>query len=409
MADKTSMLPAERLASEATSLPAFPINLLDVRRNVETIMNEFRRHGFFEEYTVHDFSHCLEMIKLLDWVIPDETRKIMSGADWLMIVLACYFHDMGLIVTRDEFDARATTAFERFCTEHLFGGPTGADYKAKIDSLPSDQRERFLYQEFVRANHSTRIKAWIEGRPLTKLGSTAAAFNEIQGILAKLPTAFRRDLGMVCESHNLDDIQVIKKYRLSQPYGNSDDETANLQYAAILLRTVDLLQITQHRAPAALYRLINPTDPISQREWAKQNAVTRVRPKIGVDKDGNPDPAAPTTTVEVFAELINEDGFFGLTSYLAYARNQIKQSSEAAEKSRKLTIRPYIFPWRDIDDSRVEAHGFLRETFEFELDQAKILDLLTGHTLYNDSNVVLRVASELHRRSQTSSFHREQG
>src|SRR4051812_4100735 len=110
-----SLLAAERSAEEATKLPAFPINLLDLRRNVDLILGEFRRHGFFEEYTVHDFSHCLEMIKLLDWLVPAETKRSMSSADWLMIVLACYFHDMGLLVTRDEFDARAKTDFLRFC------------------------------------------------------------------------------------------------------------------------------------------------------------------------------------------------------------------------------------------------------------------------------------------------------
>jgi molecular chaperone HtpG len=49
-----------------------------------------------------------------------------------------------------------------------------------------------------------------------------------------------------------------------------------------------------------------------------------------------------------------------------------------------------VFPWRNIDDSNVETEGFLREAFEFTIDQAKILDLLTGHTLYNDSQVVIR-------------------
>jgi molecular chaperone HtpG len=153
---------------------------------------------------------------------------------------------------------------------------------------------------------------------------------------------------------------------------------------------VDLLQITQHRTPAVLFRLINPTDPISQREWAKQGGVTRIRAKEGFDKDGNPSSTAPTDTVEVFAEFNDDIGFFGLTSYLIYARSQLKKSNEIVEKSRKLTSRRYLFPWREIDDSYVEAHGFMKQTFGFSLDQARILDLLTGHTLYNDSNVVIR-------------------
>src|ERR1041384_3491846 len=102
---------AETRAVAATRLEAFPINLEDIRRNVSTILSEFGRYGFFDEYTVHDFSHCYEMLKLTEWLIPKDTAAQMSSGDWLTIVLACYFHDMGLIVTRDEFDNRAKSDF----------------------------------------------------------------------------------------------------------------------------------------------------------------------------------------------------------------------------------------------------------------------------------------------------------
>jgi hypothetical protein len=52
----------------------------------------------------------------------------------------------------------------------------------------------------------------------------------------------------------------------------------------------------------------------------------------------------------------------------------------------------YEFPWREIDDRYIETEGFLKEQFVFTIDQEKILNLLTGHTLYNDSGVVLREA-----------------
>ena len=39
------------------------------------------------------------------------------------------------------------------------------------------------------------------------------------------------------------------------------------------------------------------------------------------------------------------------------------------------------FPWRNIDDTNIETEGFIPETFEFTIDQARILDLLTGRTL----------------------------
>jgi len=68
----------------------------------------------------------------------------------------------------------------------------------------------------------------------------------------------------------------------------------------------------------------------------------------------------------------------------------LEKSFLAIEKSRKQHAARYDFPWRKIDDKKVEAEGFIPRTFGFELDQTKILTLLTGHTLYNDSTVVLR-------------------
>ena len=50
----------------------------------------------------------------------------------------------------------------------------------------------------------------------------------------------------------------------------------------------------------------------------------------------------------------------------------------------------FEYPWKNIDDSSITTKDFEKRQFEFILDQTKILDLLVGHTLYNDSSVVLR-------------------
>ena len=201
--------------------------------------------------------------------------------------------------------------------------------------------------------------------------------------------ALGRDLALVCESHHLNDLQDFGKYRLSQPYANSDDETANVLYAALLLRTADLLHMTKDRTPSILFKAIDPLDPTSQEEWAKQAAVQRVRPKLG-EVDGVPDESAPKDTVEVFARFKNEKGFFGLTAFLLYVEDQLRRSYEVAELAQKKEGSKYEFPWRYLDDSQLRTEGFLRETYQFTFDQAKVLDLLTGHTLYNDTSVVLR-------------------
>lgn len=309
-----------------------------------------------------------------------------------MIVLAVYFHDMGMLVTKHEYNARDAEGggFRDFVTKELYAGVDGEDYRARVSLLSPDERDRFLYQEFVRHEHAERIKAWVTGSASDKAGVTKVVANEIDTVLQPLGTQFRRDLGIVCESHHLNDLADTKKYKVSQPYGNSDSETVNLQYAAVLLRTADLLHITADRTPSVEFRTINPSDPVSQREWAKQMAVKRVRAKLGLDEEGQPCDEAEKDTIEVHAYFDREEGFFGLTSYLSYAAEQLRKSHEWISQTCKLRHARHEFPWRKLDDSNIETAGFIRETFEFTIDQAKILDLLTGHTLYNDTNVVLR-------------------
>lgn len=381
---------AEERALVATNLDPFAVQLPDVRRTVKHILNLFGRNNFFREYTVHDFSHVESMLADLEWIIPDSAKQKMTPADWLMITLAIYFHDLGLVVTEDEFVNRDVAGFQKFCDEVLFTKDDGKDYKIKVEALGPELAERFFYQEFVRFNHAKRIRAWIEGTPSNELGYAAAQRAEIEKLFTKLDPDFRKDLAMVCESHNLDDLRDSAKYKTFKPYGSTPDETANLLYASAILRTVDLLQITKNRAPSVMFRMINPTDPISQIEWTKQNAVKGVFPKPVMDRNGVVDPNAPPHTVSVFAKFDNENGFFGLTSYLAYANAQIAETFAYVQKANAGITNKLDFPWREIDDSQVEAVGFIPSPFEFQIDQEKILDLLTGHTLYNDSSVAIR-------------------
>ncbi len=380
----------EARALEATKLSAFPVNLMEIRRNVSLLLSEVGRYGFFDEYTTHSFVHVEEMLALAEWIIPEYTKEALTPAECFVITLSIYFHDLGLLITRDEFDNRKQSGFQIWVEDNLYKGPEGEDYRSRLKEMKPEARDKLLYQEFVRFHHGSRVKAWLEGSINTKSGASEAVVSDIQKLVGPLSITLRRDIAKVCESHNLDDVENIEKYGLSQPYGNSASEEADLQYAAVVLRTVDLLQISKSRAPSVLFRIVNPTDPTSQTEWHKQNAVTRVRRKTMIDLDGKADETLPSDTVQVFAHFSHAEGFFGLTAYLRYAESQLERSFQAIEKSRKQHGGRRGFPWRKIDDKKVEAEGFIPKTFGFELDQAKILTLLTGHTLYNDSTVVIR-------------------
>jgi hypothetical protein len=82
------------------------LKLLHVRDQVEEILAHIGKVGLFEEYTVHNISHIDEMLGIIEWLIPDDTKKVMTSAEWLMLTLAVYFHDLGMVITKDEYEKR---------------------------------------------------------------------------------------------------------------------------------------------------------------------------------------------------------------------------------------------------------------------------------------------------------------
>jgi hypothetical protein len=381
---------AEQKALAATSLPAFPVQLHEIRRTVRSILDQFGRGNIFSEYTVHNFSHIESMLADLEWLIPSSTAEKLTNADWLIIVLSIYFHDLGLIVTEDEFLNRDKSAFDDFCKSVLFVDKDGLDYQNKINNYGHERADRFFYQEFVRHNHAKRIRSWVEGFQASHLGFATAQVAELNRLLSPLDPEFRGDIAIIAESHNLDDLEDATKYKTFKPYGASQNEAANLLYAAAVLRTVDLLQITSQRAPSIMMRLINPRDPISQIEWVKQNCVKGAFAVPVIGPDGIVQPEKQSDTIAIYAKFKNEDGYFGLTSYLKYTQAQLNATFNIVRNSNRSARVALDFPWRFIDISNVEAEGFIPRQFEFNLDQRKILELLTGHTLYNDSAVAIR-------------------
>jgi len=201
--------------------------------------------------------------------------------------------------------------------------------------------------------------------------------------LAGLEQVVRDDLANIFLSHHEDDLFDLDKYRVNRVYGDDPDGEVNLHYAALILRTADILQIQKKRVPPVLYKLIDPSNPKSQEQWAKQAGVRTVKPKK-LTGGGESD------RIEVHASFKEASAYFGLLAYLEqFAGKELERSHDWAKQAKKKGST-YQFPWRQIDSSQVEASGFEGRAYSFTLDEEKILKLLTGHTLYNDSRVAIR-------------------
>lgn len=380
----------ELKAQEACELDTFnTINIVGIKQKVQSMLGMIGRDGIFDEYTKHDIGHINQMLRLLDILIPEATLTSLTGADSLLIVLSIYFHDLGMLVTRNEFKSRGTnTSYKAFRNDYL----KDIRNAEALKQLEENERERFIYQEFVRKRHGQRISDWLTNSNEEDYDSEVVKI--VRGMVEGLKPMFIQDIAKICVSHNEDDIDDFSKYPVKRSYGLTPQENGNVNYAALILRTADMMHITSDRTPSIELSLISPTNPVSQLEWSKQSQVSGISARPMVDAEGNVDSQKQSDTLAVSGYFEDEKGYFALMEYLQYARRQLQQSFRVNEKAKKKFSTTYDFPWKDINDEEVDAKDFEKRQLVFSVDQQKILDLLVGETLYNNLNVSLRELSQ---------------
>ena len=362
------------------------IKLIKIKETIASMLETLGTNGIFDQYTVHKISHIDEMLKIAEWLIPKKTQEEMTAAEWLMLTLSIYFHDLGMVVSKKEFNERDDNIkFKEFKQEIC--------ENASIEYQEYIKDENYLYQEFVRKHHASRIKSWLENKNETEFGFANDQSEIINGILSNLLPKFKTDLAMICESHHKDDIDNFNKYKICARYGNDDDSSVNLNYIAIILRCADLLHITNDRTPPIERKLLGVANPVSVLEWEKQKAVRALSPQKKRNSEGNIDDSIEKDTIDVTAYFFGADtaeAYFGLSSYLQYMRKELMNCNKIAELAKRQEGSKYSFPWKDVDESNITTEGFEAKKLSFTIEQDNILKLLVGHTLYNDSSVVVR-------------------
>lgn len=194
MAFKTS---AENNADRVRELPSFNgFALPKVREEISQLLGLIGREGIFSTYTVHDIRHIDAMLKMLDWLVPSSTQRVMTPADWLMAVLAIYLHDLGMLVPADEFHQRSNNPEYLLWFNGLAFTPDGREYLARTERMTPDEKDRFFFQEFVRKGHAQRIREWVTGRHSRLWGPhITPVAKAIEELLRPLPVRFRDHLG----------------------------------------------------------------------------------------------------------------------------------------------------------------------------------------------------------------------
>lgn len=373
---------AEKNALSALGIDAFQgFDLSNAKSVLTQMLNHIGRNDMFSEYTKHDISHVDGMLALLDDIIVEKARAAMTPTDWLMLVLAVYFHDIGMIITKDEYDNRNHNEdFQKYLK---------SINKKYYETLKPENQDKAIYQDYVRNYHGDRVYQWI-----INIGDLPASESPIDkllyNILHSLGSQFRKDLARICKSHQYKLADVFTNEDADVRYAQDNKSKVNLIFCAAVLRTADLLHVNSERTPDVDFLLISPKNAYSRREWVKQKAVICIKPKQERDKDGVVDPTKEKHLFEVRAEFSDDDAYSHFNRYLDDAEEELIETNKVCRESSRKNNDDYHFPWDGIDRGRIITKNFSAEKLRFELDKDNILKLLIGHTLYSDANVVLR-------------------
>ncbi|GET25992.1 ATP-binding protein [Prolixibacter sp. NT017] len=240
-----------------------------------------------------------------------------------------------------------------------------ADQIRRIESLNDFEKlNDFIRIDYIRATHHTRIETYVKN--LESLFSNA--FEQ--------PTwgkQLANDLAKICRSHGEDSTFVNKLSANAQYYGN---ESANLQFVAIMLRLGDIIHFSFDRAPIDLRSSRIFKSEYSFLQWAVKNNGVNYSIENGL--------------VSFRAYCEDPESYFKLHQYIDWIEIEIQNYF----KFERLWNKIYIDNFQDkVDRTNVnnDEDVFLpKRGLSFSLNQTRTIELLMGVGLYKDKFACLR-------------------
>ena len=170
-------------------------------------------HGTFPYYTPHDFSHSLNVVENLNWMIPDNVKKQMNDHEIFFLLIAAWMHDWGMIGKPNE-DPKGIREIHHLRTEEYF---------------------EKMYDKLFLSEHEGRI------------------------------------IGRICRGHTKEDL--YDKDFDDVVFGANIK--IRIRFLAAILRIADECDITCNRTPEIIYYSLSPTDK-AEEEFKKHLSISGV-------------------------------------------------------------------------------------------------------------------------------------
>lgn len=305
---------------------------------------------FFPNFTLHDSTHIMNVCEWMTRLLGNRANDL-TACDAAMLLMAACCHDIGMSVSEgQEKELKSNThtqAWVDYFNDNLDDWETFQKKKEISDKM---------LRNFVRLHHHERIGEQI----------TEAHWDQVLNDCGLQ----RQDLIALCKSHGETLVEL---------YVEDELLCFDMRLCAALLRLADILDFDPTRAPETLFvhiALDKPTDKEkekSQTEYKKNQAGKLI---------SKPDGTLLYSSVMDDPQLKQE-----VEGYLDWAEQELQSTRRWLCRYdpvwNTLPLPQTIF--RKIQLSYCSAGAF-----QLTMDQERIIELLTGKNLYDDSCVFVR-------------------
>lgn len=341
---------------------------------------------YMGEYTLHDETHLFRVLELMSELIGEENLKSLSSPELMLLILSCFFHDLGMAPT--EFEVQAFTKvfdvnvqinanekenyknFERFVYSYPDQIELINNLVKKQDHFNANTLKGYLISEYIRRTHADRAKQIIKD-----------IFKDQIKFHSKNLSV---ELAQICYSHNQDGLLVLKT---EKDLKLGDGISACIPMLCTLLRLADILDFDGKRTPSSLFSHLNIKHPVSLSEWQKHRNIDfwEIREE-SITFSATCNHPAIQSSIHKFCDLIDKE--------LRIANNVFQELKATFEKQARLiefklplTInRDHIKAVKDIDGNPKYDYS----NTSFTLSKQQVVGLLMGTELYGNPEVAIR-------------------
>ena len=116
----------------------------EISEKLKSILNDIipilteTRH-YLHEYTLHDYSHSLSILEIIEKIIPKSTLDNLNLIELSLIIYSAFMHDIGMACSNDERSAILNSE----------------EFKKFYNSYAEDDLD-FIFSEYIRKKHAQR-------------------------------------------------------------------------------------------------------------------------------------------------------------------------------------------------------------------------------------------------------------